>query len=69
LKGIAEVRDSKDIKSRFCIVDGKEVTFMILNDDKVHPTYDVGVWLNTPFFAQSLQALFDSNWNSMSQLK
>ena len=69
LSGIAEVRDSKDIKSRFCIVDGQEVTFMILNDDKVHPTYDVGVWLNTPFFAQSLQALFDSNWNSMSQLK
>ena len=30
------------------IVDGKEIIFMILDDDEVHPTYDVGIWVNSP---------------------
>ena len=64
LKGIAEVRHT-DSKARFCIVDGKELVFMILDDKEVHPTYDVGVWVNTPFFAQALDNLFDSAWKGM----
>ena len=44
----AEVRHT-DNKARFCIVDGKEIIFMVLDDNEVHPTYDVGIWVNTPF--------------------
>ncbi|MCP3681164.1 MAG: TrmB family transcriptional regulator [bacterium] len=61
---VAEVRHT-DSKARFCIVDGKDLTFMVLDDKEVHPTYDVGIWVNTPFFASALENLFDSNWKGM----
>jgi len=68
LKGIAEVRHT-DSKARFCIVDGKELVFMVLDDKEVHPTYDVGVWVNTPFFASALDGLFDVAWKNMKPVK
>ena len=64
LTGIAEIRHTS-AKGRFCIVDGKEVVFMLLDDDKVHPTYDTGIWVNTPFFASTLNNMFDETWKSM----
>ena len=64
IQGIAEVR-STDIKARFCIVDGKEIIFMVLDDNEVHPTYDVGIWVNTPFFASALENLFELAWKNM----
>jgi len=69
LAGIAEVRHTNDIKARFCIVDGKEIVFMVLDDKEVHPTYDVGIWVNTPFFAQALDNLFGMAWNNMKSIK
>ena len=48
LQGVAEVKHT-DNKARFCIVDGKEIVFMVMDDNEVHPTYDVGIWVNTPF--------------------
>jgi sugar-specific transcriptional regulator TrmB len=68
LKGIAEVRHT-DSKARFCVVDGKELVFMVLDDADVHPTYDVGVWVNTPFFAKALEGLFDVAWKGMKPVK
>ena len=47
IKHFAEVKNTST-KARFCIVDGKEIIFMIMNDNEVHPTYDVGIWVNTP---------------------
>ena len=44
---IVEVRHTEN-KARFCIIDGKEIIFMVLSDEDVHPTYDVGIWTNTP---------------------
>ena len=64
LQGIAEVRHT-DSKARFCIVDGKEIVFMVLDDTEVHPTYDIGIWVNTPFFAGALENLFELAWKSM----
>ncbi|MCK4521718.1 MAG: TrmB family transcriptional regulator [Nanoarchaeota archaeon] len=64
LSGVAEIRHSNS-RSRFCIVDGKELIFMLLDDDKVHPTYDVGIWVNTPFFASAVNNMFDSTWKTM----
>ena len=45
------------------IADGNEIVFMLMDDVSVHPTYDVGVWVKTPIFAQALQAMFELNWN------
>ena len=64
IQGIAEVRHT-DTKARFTIVDGKEIIFMILDDQEVHRTYDVGIWVNTPFFASALENLFELAWKSM----
>jgi HTH-type transcriptional regulator, sugar sensing transcriptional regulator len=68
LEGIAEVRHV-DAQARFIVVDGKEIIFMIMNDMDVHPTYDIGIWINTPFFSQALENLFEIAWNSMEPVK
>jgi HTH-type transcriptional regulator, sugar sensing transcriptional regulator len=68
LSEVAEIRHT-DGKGRFCVVDGKELIFMILDDKEVHPTYDVGIWVNTPFFAQSLEEMFDASWKTMKPIK
>ncbi len=59
---IAEVRHSNKFDARFCIVDGKDLMFMVLNDDDVHPTYDVGVWVTTPYFASAMEEMFNQHW-------
>ncbi|NJL44010.1 MAG: TrmB family transcriptional regulator [Nitrosarchaeum sp.] len=68
LEGIAEVRNC-DIHARFTIVDKKEVIFMLMNDADVHPTYDIGIWLNTSFFATALEDLFEVAWKGMKTVK
>jgi len=42
---------------------------MLLNDNEVHPTYDIGVWLNTEFFAQALESLFEVAWKNFKVVK
>jgi len=67
LSKVAEVRDGK-VKARFTLIDGKEALFMILNDEEVHPSYDVGIWVNSPFFTGTLGQLFDTSWKAMTPL-
>ncbi len=67
MSGLAEIRHT-DSKARFCVVDGKEIVFMILDDKEVHPTYDVGIWVNTPFFASAVDNLFDLAWKGMKKV-
>ncbi len=64
LSEVAEVRHT-DSKARFCIVDGKEMIFMVLDDQDVHPTYDIGIWINTPFFANAMIDMFNVAWEDM----
>lgn len=68
LIGIADVR-SVPTKARFVIVDGREIIFMIMDDAEVHPTYDIGIWINTPFFSQAVENLFEIAWKSMKEIK
>lgn len=65
---VAEVRDLQDIKARFTIIDGNQLMFMLLDDEKFHPNYDVGVWINTEFFAQSLEQMFELAWNNLKKI-
>ena len=64
LGNLAEVRNT-DLKGRFVIVDGKELVFMVLDDKEVHPTYDVGIWVNTPFYASAMENLYNATWENM----
>ncbi len=69
LEGIADVRNIDHITARFIVVDGNEVIFMVMNDDEVHPTYDIGIWVNTPFFASALDQLFGLAWETLKKVK
>jgi len=62
LKEVADVRNSKDLKARFLLVDDNTVTFMLQEDHKVHPSYDVGVWVKTPLFSETLSNMFEKVW-------
>jgi sugar-specific transcriptional regulator TrmB len=68
LEGLAEVRDAH-VNARFTVVDGKELVFMVMDDKEIHPTYDVGIWINTPFFASALEEYFELAWNEMKKVK
>jgi len=63
LKGLAEVKHSTKVNSRFMTVDGKDIVFMMLDDKDVHPSYDIGVWVKTPYFASAMDNMFDTIWN------
>jgi sugar-specific transcriptional regulator TrmB len=68
LKGLVEIKNTKT-KARFIVVDGKEIVFMIMHDEEVHPNYDVGIWINTPFFASAIEELFELAWANIKKKK
>ncbi|KKQ17632.1 MAG: hypothetical protein US31_C0017G0026 [Berkelbacteria bacterium GW2011_GWA1_36_9] len=67
---IAEVKscDEKKLAGRFALIDGKELMFMVMDDEKVHPSYDVAVWVSTPYFASAMDNLFNLAWKDMTPL-
>jgi len=69
LARVCEVRNMKNLNARFSIIDGEQIMFMLLNDDNVHPSYDVGVWISTPFFAQALEQMFEIAWKDFKVVK
>ncbi len=69
LKKVAEVKNLEKIKARFIIIDSNQIMFMLLDDEKFHPNYDTGVWINTEFFASALEQLFELAWKDMKQVK
>jgi HTH-type transcriptional regulator, sugar sensing transcriptional regulator len=66
---VAEVRNLQHIKARFTVIDSAQLMFMLLDDEKFHPNYDIGIWINTEFFAQALEQMFELAWNEMDKLK
>lgn len=62
---VAEVRNLDKLNARFCIVDNKQLMFMVKDDNDIHPSYDIGIWIHTPFFASALNGLFDLAWKEM----
>lgn len=63
LKAIAEIKHNEKLNSRFMTVDGHHVVFMTMDDKEVHPSYDIGVWVKTPYFANAMDTLFNTVWN------
>ncbi|MAH03282.1 hypothetical protein CMI39_00670 [Candidatus Pacearchaeota archaeon] len=68
-KKVGEVKNLDKMKARFIIIDSSQLMFMLLDDEKFHPNYDLGVWLNTDFFAQTLEQLFELSWKDMKAIK
>jgi len=68
-KKVAEVKNMEKINARFIIIDSNQVMFMLLDDEKFHPNYDIGIWVNTEFFAQALEQLFELAWKDMKQVR
>jgi|TARA_B100002003_G_scaffold226395_1_gene233142 sugar-specific transcriptional regulator TrmB len=66
---VAEVKDIQDLHARFMVIDSEQLMFMLLNDNEVHPSYDIGVWINTEFFAQALESLFELAWKNFKPIK
>lgn len=70
LSRVAEIRNiENNMKARFAIVDNQDVLMMLMDDETVHPNYDVGIWVKTPFFAQALEHLFEHGWQKFKALK
>ena len=69
LKKVAEVKDLQGMKARFAIIDGKQLMFMLLDDEKFHPNYDIGIWISTEFFALAMEQLFELAWKDMKAVK
>ncbi len=69
LSSHAQVRHVDEAKARFCVVDGKNVTFMVLDDVSTHPSYDFGVWVSTESFAKSFENVFNTLWENGKALK
>ena len=64
LSKIAEFKGSKN-NARFCIVDNKEMLFMLTDDKKTHKDYDCGVWLDAQYFVDYFGKMFDSQWKTL----
>ena len=65
LKDYAEFKNTETIKSRFCIVDGEEILFMLTNDENIHEAYDSAIWVKTTLFANALEGFFNSAWEKL----
>ena len=69
MKKVAEVKNMEGINARFVIIDSNQVMFMLLDDEKFHPNYDIGIWVNTDFFAKALEQMFELAWKDMKSVK
>lgn len=58
-----EIRQNKDVDARATIVDEKHVIMFLTDDKNIHPSYDSCVWLNTDFFAKSIQEFYNLVWD------
>jgi len=68
LKKVAEIRNLQGMKARFIIIDSNQLMFMLLDDEKFHPNYDIGIWINTEFFAGALEQMFELAWKDMKKI-
>ncbi|HLD89329.1 MAG TPA: helix-turn-helix domain-containing protein [Candidatus Nanoarchaeia archaeon] len=66
-KSYCEIRHTDKLKARFCVVDGKEMIFMITDDEEIHPSYDTGIWINSKFFSGAINHVFNESWNNLKK--
>ncbi len=60
LNKFAAVKTGNHTKEcRFCVVDGKELLFLITDDKTVHKSYDSAVWVEAPYFVEYFAQLME----------
>ncbi len=69
LEDVVEIRHCRDIKGRFVIIDDQQIVFMPIDDADVHPTYDIGIWVSTPYFASTMLSMFDTIWKNSKEVE
>ena len=37
---------------------------MLTDDEEVHPSYDMGFWINSNYFSGTMSKMFEKVWNS-----
>ena len=57
LAEFATIKNSNGLNARMIIIDGKEAVFMLADDKDVHESYDTGIWVNTPYFAKTVEEM------------
>ncbi|MBD3304709.1 hypothetical protein GF343_06230 [Candidatus Woesearchaeota archaeon] len=62
LSACGQVKKVDSVKARFCVIDGRSVVLMAMDDSKTHKNYDFGVWVNTEFFAKAFENIFNMLW-------
>ncbi len=48
-----------NLNSRFMLVDGRHIMFMMVHDSMIAPSYDAGVWFESALMGNALQKMFD----------
>ncbi len=69
IKQIAELKSINPIRARFVLIDGKELFFVATDDKSTHESYDTGIWVNSKFFAEALETMFNFTWANASVSK
>ena len=67
LRKYADVRNIDKVSARFCMVDSKELLFMMMEDEKVHESYDTAVWVDTSYFGNALEQMFNLTWENLKE--
>jgi HTH-type transcriptional regulator, sugar sensing transcriptional regulator len=68
VSAFADIRKLNGNAARFVLVDSNELLFMTANDKDIHESYDIGIWVNTPFFASALENLFNMSWGKLAKI-
>lgn len=50
-----------DVNARFCLIDGKQLMFMVM-PHKVEADSDVGIWINSDYFVGAMKTLTENIW-------
>lgn len=54
LRPFVDFKNNEEPTARYCVVDDREALLLLLTEDKVHPNYEVGVWLNSETISKVL---------------
>jgi sugar-specific transcriptional regulator TrmB len=59
IKGDVVLTKVAEPKTRFCIIDNKELFMFVTDEKKTHPSYETGVWINTEPLAGAMSDAFN----------
>ncbi|MBS3146520.1 TrmB family transcriptional regulator [Candidatus Woesearchaeota archaeon] len=67
-KNYVEFRNIGKINARFILIDGKELVFMVSDDQDMHESYDVAIWVKSPFFVNAVDNLVGMSWSKLVKI-